>query len=143
MATGAGVCVCGRKREKRHGEGGEDEKTRGASFDAVNVQIYVEGQWSTFIRSSFLPPSHPAPASSHPISSYPTPTSPTGFLFSPLPLILSHSVTHHHSSLLSPVFPSCPSSVSPDFLSSLPPSVSHERTEIVVDCSIQTNRRHR
>lgn len=117
------VCVCVAEREKyRHGEGGEDEKTRGASFDAVNVQIYVEGQWSTFIRSSFLPPSHPAPASSHPISSYPTPTSPTGFLFSPLPLILSHSVTHHHSSLLSPVFPSCPSSVSPDFLSSLPPS---------------------
>lgn len=73
--------------EKENGGEGERgrrrwEKTRGASFDALNVQIYVEGQWSTFIRSFFLPPSHPAhwtsppPPQSTPISPYHTPASP-------------------------------------------------------------------
>lgn len=117
------MCVCmrvlggvygGKKGKKRNSEGEEDEKTRGASFDAVNVQIYVEGQWSTFIRSAFLPVSLP-PASSHPISFYPsTITLPSqAFSLLPLPPILSYPVTHHYSSLLSPVFP-CLSSVFPD-----------------------------
>lgn len=122
------VCVCLVYGRKRDGEGGEDEKTWGASFDAVNVQIYVEGQWSTFIRSSLFPPSLPAPASSHPISFYcPNPLLPHRlFSFLPLSLILSHSVTHHHSSF-SPVF--FPVSHLSFLTPSLPPSVSYEGTE--------------
>lgn len=104
----------GGEKEKGGGKGERGrrrwEKTRGASFDALNVQIYVEGQWSTFIRSFFLPPSHPAhwtsstPFPIHPHFSLSHPCfPPQAFSFLPLLLILSHSVTHHHSPSSSPV----------------------------------------
>lgn len=62
---------------------GEDEKTWGASFDAVNVQIYVEGQWSTLIRSSsqLLHPSTYTTALRLPV---PPPSPPQAFSFLPL-----------------------------------------------------------
>lgn len=83
-----------KKNRKRDVEGGEDEKTWEASFDAVNVQIYVEGQWSTFIRSSFHPASLLA-CTLLPPHFFLSPTLPlTGFLLSsssPHPLPLCHS----------------------------------------------------
>lgn len=134
------VCVCGFMGEikKKGCEGGEDEKTWGASFDAVNVQIYVEGQWSTFIRSSFLPPSHPA--SSQPISLYCTPLPPQAFLSSssPLSLPLCHSLS------FLPSLPRFPPVSHLSFMPpSLPPPVYRGGTEIAVDYNDQTNRRHR
>lgn len=120
------VKVCGRKR-KGDGEGGEDEKTWGASFNAVNVQIYVEGQWSTFIRSYFLPSPPPLP--------------PQAFSFLPLP---PHSLPPCHSPSFLLSLPGFSLSlIRLSWLPPFPPCVSHERTEIVVDCSDQTNRRHR
>lgn len=81
------VCVCVVLQERKKTGvtmGGEDEKTRGASFDAVNVQIYVEGQWSTFIRSAVLPLFQP----------HNTPHPPTQFFCCPTPPYVSPHRPH-------------------------------------------------
>lgn len=133
------MCVRGRERVRGKGDAeGEDEKTWGASFDAVNVQIYVEGQWSTFIKSSFHPariPAHitraPPP---HPATS-PAP-SPTGF-FSPFPpplLLHSLPVCQSQSFLPSRLPPSSLPLPSSSSLICLPCSSCGE-SEIVVVCS--------
>lgn len=101
------VGVCGGKRvEKKGGEVGEDEKTWGASFEAVNVQIYVEGQWSTFIISPSLPTSYPSPAAhSNPVSSQPAPSFPIDFLFSVFSTSSSPTLSPTIIPPFSPIFP--------------------------------------
>lgn len=147
MATGdsgvgqLGVCG-GKNRRKKGSKGGEDEKTWGASFDAVNVQIYVEGQWSTFIRSFCLPSLSLRPRLFPPLLFLSQSVSP--HRLSPFFLSPSCSPSFCHSLSYLPFLPCLPCllSISPDspFLLS---SMSYERTEIVVDCSNHTNRRHR
>lgn len=92
------VCVCVVLQERKKTGvtmGGEDEKTRGASFDAVNVQIYVEGQWSTFIRSAVLPLFQP----------HNTPHPPTQFFCCPTPPYVSPHRPHPPPPSAPPCFP--------------------------------------